>query len=220
MKIGYSVEGSTDRAFLTGLKQRWCPFVELIEGRFRGSTRTSLRREYAKIGRALHEKAADVMVFLTDADGEPWREVQREQQKRFPDEYANVAVLGVADRNVECWLCLDWEWLGSQTGSPPESFRTDDPKGPFESAVGVSRNDRKEDVIAGMVESAPLSRWVEQSVSFKDFYDQLRAQSLRLHCQIENLRWPGAGLPPDSRGRRSSNSPWGGRSNPKSRRAP
>jgi len=45
MKIGYSVEGSTDRAVIRGLRRRWCPEAELIEGKVRGSTRLSLRRE-------------------------------------------------------------------------------------------------------------------------------------------------------------------------------
>lgn len=36
MSIGYSVEGATDRAFLKGLRRRWCPGAALIEGSFRG----------------------------------------------------------------------------------------------------------------------------------------------------------------------------------------
>jgi hypothetical protein len=56
MKIGYSVEGSTDRAVLKGLQRRWCPSAELLEGRFRGTTGQSARREipntyYGKLAR-------------------------------------------------------------------------------------------------------------------------------------------------------------------------
>ena len=36
MKIAYCVEGTTDRAILRGLRDRWCPQAELVEGRFRG----------------------------------------------------------------------------------------------------------------------------------------------------------------------------------------
>ena len=45
MKIGYSVEGSTDRAVLQGLKQRWCPEAQLVEGRFRGTSGQSQHRD-------------------------------------------------------------------------------------------------------------------------------------------------------------------------------
>ena len=68
MRIGYSVQGTTDRALLEGLRRRWCPHAELLEGPFRGSTRASLRREYHKICQAFVAQSVEVMVFLTDAD--------------------------------------------------------------------------------------------------------------------------------------------------------
>ncbi len=49
MKIGYCVEGSTDRGFVKGLTDRWCPQAEFIEGRFRGSTGLRLRAEIPQI---------------------------------------------------------------------------------------------------------------------------------------------------------------------------
>jgi hypothetical protein len=62
MIIGYCVEGSTDRAFINGLKERWCEKATLIEGHFRGSTHLSQRREIAKICHELNSKEADLLL--------------------------------------------------------------------------------------------------------------------------------------------------------------
>jgi len=70
MKIGYSVEGSTDRAFLEGLRRRWCPQAELIEGRFRGRSGQSQRREIPQTCLELVTKGTEVVVFLRDANEE------------------------------------------------------------------------------------------------------------------------------------------------------
>ena len=61
MKIAFCVEGSADRAILHGLRDRWCPQAELVEGRFRGQV---LRSQIAKECRILTEKGADLIVFL------------------------------------------------------------------------------------------------------------------------------------------------------------
>ena len=47
MKIGYYVQGDTDEAVVWGLAKRWCPDAELAEGRFRGASKESFRREIA-----------------------------------------------------------------------------------------------------------------------------------------------------------------------------
>ena len=116
MRIGYSVEGSTDRALLKGLKERWCPRAELVEGSFRGRTGTSLRRQYQKICDAFSIKRVDIMVFLTDADKRGWHEVQKDDRAKFPPECLDRAIHGVADRNIECWLCAEPGWLGKRLG--------------------------------------------------------------------------------------------------------
>ncbi|MCX6843050.1 MAG: hypothetical protein NTX53_12300 [candidate division WOR-3 bacterium] len=189
MRIGYSVEGSTDRAFIGGLRERWCPGAELVEGRFRGSTEVSLRRGYQKICDEFSVKRVDVMVFLTDANEREWREVQREGRAKFPPECLDRAIHGVADRNIECWLCAEPGWLGSRLGVAPEQLRCDDPKGVFERAVGVNRDDHKEEEIAQIVKDAPLKSWLD-SPSFEDFYRQAWHQSKQAVCTIENLREP------------------------------
>jgi hypothetical protein len=186
MKIGFSVEGSTDRALLKGLQMRWCPEASLIEGKFRGSTRESLRREYGKICAEFVERDVDAMVFLRDANEQPWRDVQRQERLKFPQERLGRAIHGVADRNVECWICAEPEWLARELRTDAVRFRCEDPKKALERALEIDRDDRKESEIAELVSKAPLARWLANR-SFKDFYDQIRDQSQQLGCSIEDL---------------------------------
>jgi hypothetical protein len=187
VKIGFSVQGSTDRALIRGLANRWCPQAELIEGSFRGSTNLSLRREYSKIAEEFVAKGVDVMVFLTDCDNSDWRQIQRNERGKFPEERRDLAIHGVADRNIESWLSLDAAWLAHELGVEVATFRVEDAKDAFEKAIGISRDDKKEAEIASLVERGPLQNWIDDA-SFDDFYLQIRAMSQRLDCQIENLR--------------------------------
>ena len=186
MKIGYSVQGSTDRALLEGLRRRWCPNAQAVEGRFRGSTKLSLRREYRNICDEFLARGVDVMVFLTDADEAPWRDVQRNERSKFPRECLSLAVHGVADRNVESWLCAAPEWLGRRLNAQPSTFRCDDPKAAFEKAIAMDRDDRRENEIAELVKNAPLQEWLT-SESFEDFYEQVRSRGQQLGRAVENI---------------------------------
>lgn len=186
MKIGYSVQGSTDRAFLEGLRRRWCPDALTIEGRFRGSTKLSLRREYRKICDEFVARSVDVMVFLTDADEGPWRDVQKNERAHFPNEHLSLAIHGVADRNVECWICAAPDWAAREIGANAADLKCDDPKGAFEGALGINRDDKREDRIAELVRDAPMRRWLSNT-SFRDFYEQIRDRGQQLSCAVENL---------------------------------
>lgn len=186
MKIGYSIEGSTDRAFLKGLRRRWCPHAELVEGRFRGRSGLSQRREVPKTCLELNSKGVNVIVFLRDANDEDWRQVLRDDRARCPPEYEHLAVFGVCDRNIECWLCADASWLAKRTGKNEETFKLEDPKSAFEKAVDFS----SEDEIARLVEEAPIGNWLRNR-SFEAFYDALWQKSRQLDCRIENLREKG-----------------------------
>jgi hypothetical protein len=192
MKIGFSVEGSTDRAVLTGLRDRWCPSVTLVPGRFRGSTKQSLRREFQRTCDELLLAGVDVIVFLTDAGAADWREVQANERAKLPKECLHCLLLGVPDQNIESWLCADAEWLASKLGGSPDLLRSKDPKRAFEQAVGIDRDDRRENEIAALIREAPLRRWLANG-SFADFYEQARDLSQQLGCSVENLRNPTPG---------------------------
>ena len=186
MKIGYSVEGSTDRALLEGLRRRWCRHAQLIEGCFRGTSGKSQHREIPKTCVELMAKGVDLAVFLRDANDENWRDVLNEDEKRCRSDHKHIAVFAVCDRNVECWLCADRDWIAKETQHPTEDFDVTDPKGPFEKALGITGFDRKEEEIAMLVERAPLRQWLGNR-SFKEFYERLRDKSQQMGCDIENL---------------------------------
>ena len=192
MRIGYSVEGSTDRAFLRGLQEKWCPCAELVPGSFRGSTKQSLRREIPKICFELIAKSADLIIILRDADVNPWRDEVRRLLERCRSEHRHLVVFGVPERNIECWICAERAWVATRVGGSSQDFAVDDPKPVFESKLQIRGGDRKEAEIAELVQAAPLGHWWRSSRSFKDFYERLWAVSRQRGCEIENLR--GVGL--------------------------
>lgn len=184
MKIGYCVEGSTDRGLLEGLRQRWCPNAEFVEGRFRGAFR---RREIPKACLELQTKGVDLIIMLRDANNEAWRDVQKGDADCCSPGLAHLAIFAVCDRNVECWLTADPGYASAATSRPAETFRVPDPKGAFEFAFQISSLDRKEPEIADYVRRVPLQNWLGNR-SFEDFYDQLRRKSKETNCSLENLR--------------------------------
>jgi hypothetical protein len=202
MKIGYCVEGSTDRATLRGLRQRWCPQAELIEGSFRGTSGQSQRREIRNVCIELTTKGAELIVFLRDANTEhrKWRKILKAYEEDCPPKHKHLTIFGVCDRNVECWLCADADWIGKETGHQADEFRVPDPKGPFEEAIGITGFDKKEQEIAALVLRAPLKDWLTNR-SFREFYEKLRDKSQEMGCKMENLldsRWivPPCGMSP------------------------
>lgn len=187
MKIGYSVEGSTDRAILEGLRRRWCLGAELVEGRFRGQTGESRRRELRRISLELNEKSVDFMIFLTDSNAMRWRDVYEGERARCHPDLLHLAIFGVCLRNAESWLASDAVWLGHQTGRKAADYEVDDPKGQVEAALMITKSEKREEEIARLVEASPLSRWMKNP-SFEHFFDQLWNKSKELGCKIENLR--------------------------------
>lgn len=185
MIIGYSVEGSTDRAFLKGLQERWCPAATLLEGHFRGSTGVALRREFKSVCIELREKGAEMFVFLTDANNRPWTEVYKEEDDKLPKEEKWRVIHGVADRNIEKWICSDAHWLARELGVEVTALQVDDPKSAFQAAMDITPQDRKEVEITAIVKRAPVRKWIEAGGSFKAFYTSSRDVGLSLGCSIQ-----------------------------------
>ncbi len=188
MSIGYSVEGATDRAFLEGLRRRWCPNVTLIEGAFRGKSKIGLRRDIPKICQELAHKGARVIVFLTDANKQKWRRVKQRESALVPDHFLHMMLYGVADRNIECWLAADRDYLASKLDISQKDLAVDDPKGVIEHALGVTSYDRQEEKIASIVYDAPLRNWLKRSPSFEAFYEDARLLSKQEQYSIPNER--------------------------------
>ena len=188
MSIGYSVEGATDRAFLEGLRRRWLPDAVLIPGAFRGKSGVSLRRDIPHICQELNHKGANVLVFLTDADEQEWRQVRKRESGYVPAEFQHVTLYGVADRNIECWLAADRDYLARRLNVASKVLNVPDPKGVIEGALGITSYDRKEEETASIVHDAPLRNWLKRSPSFEAFYEDARVLSKQEGHSIPNER--------------------------------
>lgn len=181
-----------DEAVVRGLAERWCPGAELAEGRFRGSSRESFRRETRK---ALHDlkdsKACDALVVLTDANVYRWQDVKRRESRRVPDDCRHLTLFGVADRNVECWLAADRGALAAELGCRAEEIPTGDPSDFVKRRFGLKDREGKEAArtrVREYVVRAPLGSWIRASDSFADFHDGARRLAKRTGCAIPNER--------------------------------
>ena len=192
MRIGYHVQGAADEAFVYGLAERWCPRAELAPGKFRGRSKESLRREIKQALYALrdHERC-DVLIVLTDSDTRPsWRDVKREDWERVPQDCHHMCVLGVAERNIECWLAVDRGALARELGCAPDDIPTNDPSGFVKRRFGLGERDNaRKDAkrrVSRFVAQAPLKSWIKGSKSFEDFYRDAKILGARMHCDMPN----------------------------------
>ena len=196
MKIGYYVQGAMDESVVRGLAKRWCPDAELADGRFRGSSGESFRREIRKSLMELKDgKECDVLVVLTDADAKPWREVKQRESSRIPDDFEHMTLFGVADRNIECRLAIDRSALAEELHCRMEDIPVlpEDPSGFVQGGFERRARNREQDArecVSGYVERALLKPWIEGSDSFEDFYEEVRRLALRIGCPFPNEREP------------------------------
>ena len=189
MKIGYYVQGDADEAVIRGLKQRWCPDAELAQGKFRGNSGESFRREISKSLRDLKDKGCDILVVLTDADANQWLDVKKRESAKIPTDYEHLTLFGVADRNIECWLAIDRGALARELECSVEDIPSDDPSRFVQRRFGLKNRDEKQDAkvrIRDYVVRTSLRSWLEGSDSFRDFYDEARRLAVQNKCSIPN----------------------------------
>lgn len=187
MKIAYCVEGSADRAIIHGLRDRWCPQAELLEGQFRGGKLK--RKDIPKECRILTAKGADLILFLRDANFEDWRAVLKADEAKCPPEYRERVIFAVCDRNAECWLASDPDHLAARLRLPRNELK-DDPSETVKAAFGLTGFDKEQNEagVANYVTIAPLGNWLHNS-SFANFYEQVWQKGKEWHCtSLENLR--------------------------------
>ena len=192
MKIGYYVQGDIDEAVVKGLAKRWCPDAEVEEGQFRGASKESLRGEIAKSLTYLKSyKRCDILVVLTDADANRWRDVKRRESDRIPEDCQHLTLFGVADRNIECWLAIDRSALARELECQVEEIPTDDPSNFIKRRFELTERDKKQNAkarVCDYVAQASLKTWIEGSDSFEDFYEQARDLATQNACSIPNER--------------------------------
>ena len=190
MKIGYYVQGAADAAVIFGLAERWCPHASFAEGQFRGMSGESFRREIRRSLLDLKEdKGCDVLVVLTDADNNEWRQVKNREVGKIPEDCRHVTLFGVADRNIECWLASDRNALSVELGCRPEEIPRDDPSDFIKRRFGLgNRSDAGKERVRQFVIRAELRSWIGQSRSFADFYDNVRSFAVQTGCAFPNER--------------------------------
>ena len=150
----------------------------------------SLCREMRKICCELRAKGVDVIVFLTDSnhdDPDAWKAALSGELARVPLDARHLAVCGACQRNIECWLCAGVPWISNRLSRSTHVFQVADPKGVFESAMGITRREKCEQEIAELVVAAPMRNWPANK-SFDAFYEEIRRHSKLLGCEMENLR--------------------------------
>ena len=154
VRIGYYVQGAMDEAVVRGFARRWCPHAGLAGGRFRGSSGESFRREIRKSLMELKDdKECDFLVVLTDADANRWRDVRQKEWDRIPQSCQHLTLLGVADRNIECWLAIDrsalaTSWRAASMTSPWMTHQVSSSEGSGSPTENGCAKDRNEFVIS------------------------------------------------------------------------
>ena len=161
---------------------------QLVEGAFRGTSGLSQRREIPKVCIELIAKGVELIVFLRDANNEDWREVLKAYEGGCRAEHQHLAIFGVCDRNVECWLCADADWLAKETQREAAAFRVDDPKSAFEQAMGITGSDKKEPEIAATGSAGTFEELALQSLLRGVLRTGSGTKSKERGCRIENLR--------------------------------
>jgi hypothetical protein len=91
-------------------------------------------------------KGVELIVFLRDANNEDWRDVLEADEERCRSGHKHLTIFGVCDRNVECWLCADPDWIAHETQRQPTEFRVENPKDVFQEAIGIRGSDKEEEI--------------------------------------------------------------------------
>ena len=184
MKIGYIIEGISDEAFITGLRNRWCKHAKLEPLAFRG---TALHpRKYPGFCKEGQLKGCDVVIVLKDSDEEDLNTVYTNAKKYLDAETLHYVIVGVPVRNIECWMCANPEYIASRYNCEPDDFRVKDPKAAFERALNITNYERQFEKITALVQEYPSLRPMLEKSSFKRFYDNVRDFAQQNGCQIPN----------------------------------
>ena len=103
-----------------------------------------------------------------------------------------MCILGVAERNIECWLAANRAALATEFGCPPDEIPADDPSGFVKRRFGLTGRDPGREVAKDRVKqfilTVSIKRWIEESESFAAFYDDARTLSAQLKCDLPNER--------------------------------
>jgi hypothetical protein len=185
MKIGYLVEGSTDRAVVVGLQRQLCPGAELVEGHFRGGLKgVGRRRELPKACLELRAKGVEAIVDLNDANELAWHKRRDQERDWTPEEYRPIVAFGAPQPNINMWLIADANHFERATREACRP-RPNDPKPLTERAFGVTGVEKREAEIADFVAAADLTVWEREDNSFGGFMEECRRVAQVVGCGLQ-----------------------------------
>jgi hypothetical protein len=104
-RIGVIYQDATSLGLLIGLQQRLGCSAEIVEPTASIGRSTNMNRRQATLAwQQFYSRGAELIIRLTDADGNRWQDVKRYELDVFPPASRSILICGVCDRNVESWL--------------------------------------------------------------------------------------------------------------------
>ncbi len=188
MIILYSGEGTNDEAVMEALKEMWCPTAKIEKTQYRGSSKRRRKQEIRKACVELSEKEASLIVFFTDSNDRDYQVVKRNESEWIPENYRPRAIYAVADRNIECWIVADNNKARKEIGIKKRQLEAD-PIKPVNRFFGTYRDSEKIRKIKEYVKNSDLKEWLNNSRSFKSFYNDCKRSAISLGCDtFPNIR--------------------------------
>ncbi|MGQ9651617.1 MAG: hypothetical protein ACUVXJ_16035 [Phycisphaerae bacterium] len=188
-------QGPNDLGFLEGLCDCLGCRAELVD--YRKDPGLRQRGTYTKKRDAKliwqRFRNVDLIVRLTDGDTNRPREARRTEEQYWPEEARSLLIVGVCDRDLEHWLCLDPGYVGRVLDFDPGQLPPDREarSGFIKRRIRLACPDgdyRK--FVRRIVSDAPsetLKRWLANG-AFAEFYEQCRDAARQHCCVVANLR--------------------------------
>lgn len=191
-RIGVIYQDANSFGFLLGLRDRLQCSADLIRPATAiGKTQRITRRGAVLALRYFRGQGVDLIVRFTDADGDPWREIQKREMGVLEEKAPCLRICAVAVDNVEDWLCLDRPYLAeSLQVSESELGNLQNRTGVIKRAIAeqARQGERKSEVVARIVREAPpevFRRWLADP-ALRSFYSDCRAAASGADCQTPN----------------------------------
>lgn len=182
-RIGLIHQGPNDLGFVRGLRSRLGCGADVIPAKERGRQKFSVWKHIKSNLKFFEAQGVDIIVRLTDCNGDAWQEVKRRELEKFPVESKSRLVCGVTNRAIELWLGIDRNYLESELGIPRD-----------EALNSAQMIGRIKNAITSKLDGRDYSRWVEHFVqrapadvfqnwltvdSLRDFYSDCRNMAIQ-----------------------------------------
>lgn len=193
-KIGVLYQDANSYGFLEGVKRRLKCEAELVApstAALSKSTMMSSRQARLAV-KILQKEGVDVIVRFTDADGNRWQDIQRQEIGAFPEQVKEMLICGVAVNNVEQWLALDPAYIGSVLSiNDVSALPPDQQTAVIKKAIAHQRqpDEPAHEVTARIVADAPsevFQRWLKSDEALRNFYQECRRIAARADCDVPN----------------------------------